>query len=102
MPKVMFVTIDEKVIAVGDVRGSLMEAAVDHGISGIGADCGGVGACGTCHVHVAPEWMERVGAASELEQETINQQCSVTPYSRLSCQIAVTENHDGLLVRIPQ
>lgn len=78
-----------------------MEAAVDQCIVGIGGDCSGVGSCGTCHVHIAPEWMERVGTATESEIETLKSQKNASPYSRLACQIELTEKLHGLIVRIP-
>lgn len=81
---------------------SLMEGAVGNGIEGIVADCGGACACATCHCYIDPAWQERVGEANELEKEML--ECANEPAenSRLSCQITLTEQLDGLVVRLPE
>jgi len=101
MSKVTFFTADGKETVLENARGTLMETAVAHGIAGIDGDCGGVGSCGTCHLHVAPEWVERVGPASEFERDIIALQQNVSPCSRLGCQIELTEKLNGLVVRVP-
>ena len=81
---------------------SVMEGAVNNGIDGIVAECGGGCACATCHVFVAPEWYAKLPPADEMENDMLA--CTVTEsteHSRLSCQIKVTEALDGLIVHLP-
>lgn len=84
---------------------SLMQAAVSAGISGIEGVCGGSMACATCHVHIHPDWAARVEAAgnekTEEETDTLELAAGVDGTSRLSCQIAMTEDLDGLVVILP-
>ena len=80
---------------------SVMEGAKKNGIPGIDADCGGGCSCATCHVFVDPAWRERVGARHPIEEATLEFAENVADNSRLSCQIKVTEQLDGLLVRMP-
>lgn len=81
---------------------SLMQAAVDRLIPGIEGDCGGLCACGTCHVYVPEEWREQCGAPDELEAGMLEFAFDVRPESRLACQIEVTEVLDGLVVHMPE
>ena len=80
---------------------SLMEAARASGVPGIVADCGGTCSCATCHVYVDPDWVGRVGAASEIEQGMLEFAVVPKPNSRLSCQIRVTDALNGLVVHVP-
>lgn len=80
---------------------SLMQAARDAGVAGVLGDCGGGCMCATCHVYVAPEWRERVGLPNDIELETMDMAVAVRPdASRLSCQIVLTEELDGLKVHV--
>ena len=81
---------------------SLMETAMDSGIPGIDADCGGACACGTCHVIVDSTWIQKTGSATEDENQMLDMNPEKADTSRLSCQIPITENMDGLLVRLPE
>jgi ferredoxin, 2Fe-2S len=81
---------------------SVMEGAVKNGVPGIDAECGGACACATCHVHVGPTWTAMTGERSELESSMLDFACNVQASSRLSCQIRVTEDLDGLVVRMPE
>jgi 2Fe-2S ferredoxin len=81
---------------------SVMEGAKTNSIPGIDADCGGGCSCGTCHVLVDPAWLTRVGGRTPIETGTIEFVEDVQPNSRLSCQIRVTEELDGLIVRMPE
>ena len=100
MAKVTFITKDnQKIIAVAD-SGSLMELAKANDIEGILGDCGGVGSCGTCHVHVAADDMDKVGSVTELEKDMLEFEEHVTACSRLSCQIEVSDAIDGLTVSV--
>jgi 2Fe-2S ferredoxin len=81
--------------------GSVMEAAVNNGVPGIDADCGGACACATCHVLVAEEWIGVVGRATPEELDLLDFVDGVTPNSRLSCQISVSNEIDGITVTTP-
>jgi ferredoxin, 2Fe-2S len=81
---------------------SVKEGAVRNGIPGILAECGGACACGTCRVYVDRAWREKTGAPSEIEDATMEALDDVTPGRRLSCQINITAELDGLIVRMPE
>jgi 2Fe-2S ferredoxin len=81
---------------------TLMEAAVREAIDGIEAECGGACACATCHVYVADEWIEAVGPANRIEDEMLEGVPERRRGSRLSCQIKLHEQLDGLTVEIPE
>jgi ferredoxin, 2Fe-2S len=81
---------------------SLMQAAEKAKVAGIAADCGGSLTCATCHVTVAPEWAERLPKAGNDEQAMLEfTAVPREPNSRLSCQIALTPELDGLVVHLP-
>ncbi len=102
MPQVTFIEHDGTAHTVDAVIGkTLMEAAVDNGVPGIDADCGGACACATCHVFVVPEWEAQTGERTEAEVAMLNFAAEVKPNSRLSCQIQITAAHDGLVVHMP-
>jgi ferredoxin, 2Fe-2S len=81
---------------------SVMETAIKHMVNGIDADCGGACACATCHVYVEPEWREKTGARSPMEEDMLDFAFDVRDNSRLSCQIKVSDGLDGLRVRVPE
>ncbi len=81
---------------------SVMQAAVGEGVRGIIGECGGACSCATCHVYVDPAWVDKVGAKSATEAALLEDVCAGQPNSRLSCQIKVTDELDGLIVRIPE
>jgi ferredoxin, 2Fe-2S len=81
---------------------TVMEMAKMNLIEGIEAECGGACACATCHVYVDDAWKERTGAPSQMEEDMLDFAYDVRPTSRLSCQIRVTPELDGLVVRIPE
>ena len=81
---------------------SVMEGAVKNNIPGIDADCGGACACATCHVYVDDAWKDKTGSQSAMEESMLDFAENVEPNSRLSCQIKVTDELDGLVVRMPQ
>ena len=83
--------------AVGD---TVMDAAVNNDIEGIVASCGGSCSCSTCHVYVEGEWLGKTGKAHEAEVDTLEFGIDVRENSRLSCQIEITPELDGLLVRV--
>jgi 2Fe-2S ferredoxin len=102
MPKIIYVeangTEHEVDVPVGT---SLMQGAVNHLIPGIEGDCGGLCACGTCHVYVPEDWQSICGEADELEQGMLEFAYDVNENSRLCCQIAVTESMEGMRVCMP-
>jgi 2Fe-2S ferredoxin len=81
---------------------TLMQGARDNNIPGIDADCGGACVCGTCHVYVEPAWQQRLAIRTEIEKATIEFSSDVVPHSRLACQIKITPDLDGLVVRMPE
>ena len=100
MAKITFITRhDERITAEAD-SGSIMELATSNNVKGIDGDCGGVCSCATCHVHVAPEDMDKVGEASEIEKDMLELDNNATEYSRLGCQIPITEALDGIILKV--
>ena len=81
---------------------SLMRGAVDNAIPGIDGDCGGQCACATCHVHVDAAWLARTGKRTTTEEEMLSFAAVTKDDSRLACQIEVTADLDGLVVRMPE
>ena len=81
---------------------SVMEGAVNNNIPGIDADCGGECACATCHVYVDEAWTAKTGSPSAMEESMLDFANELQPNSRLSCQIKVTDDLDGLVVRMPE
>lgn len=101
MPRMVFVEPDGTRREVDAPLGySLLQIAWDNTIDIEGA-CEGAMACSTCHVIVAPEWFERLEAASEDEEDMLDLAFGLTPTSRLGCQIIITEALDGLTVNLP-
>lgn len=101
MPSVSFVCLDESVVAVeGDDGSVIMNLAVDNYIAGIEGDCGGSCSCATCHVHVDPAWFEKVGPPGEVEAEMLEFDHDVRPTSRLSCQLRLSADLDGIVVKV--
>jgi len=98
MAKVIFITQQDESIEVEGDGGSLMELATANGITGIDGDCGGVCSCATCHVYVAAEDAHKLAAAEEVETDMLELDDKVTEYSRLCCQIAVSDSIDGMTV----
>jgi ferredoxin, 2Fe-2S len=86
----------------GEVGSTVMEAAIKNGVPGIEAECGGACACSTCHVYIDDAWREKVGEPSPMEEDMLDFAYEVQPSSRLSCQIKVSEDLDGLTVRTPE
>jgi 2Fe-2S ferredoxin len=84
-----------------EVGATVMEAAIRNDIPGIVAECGGACACATCHVHVAEQWKDVVGEPSPMEEDMLDFAFDVRPTSRLSCQIRVVPELDGLVVHTP-
>ena len=92
----------ERTITDAETGKSLMQVARDNDVDGILGECGGSCACATCHVYVDDDWVDRVGGKSDTEQLMLEEVFDPQPNSRLSCQIKVSEELDGLVVRLPE
>ena len=87
-----------------DVQNGLtvMEGAVQNNIPGIDADCGGSMACATCHVYIKEDWFDKINKKNEGEDDMLDQAYEPKKNSRLSCQIIVSDDLDGLVVDMPE
>jgi 2Fe-2S ferredoxin len=102
MPKITYTEHDGTVRTVeAEVGATVMETAIRNSVPGIVAECGGACSCATCHVHVDEAWSEKVGPPSPMEEDMLDFAFDVRPTSRLSCQIKVTDELDGLVVHTP-
>ena len=103
MPKITFIDFEgtERTVE-GEVGASVMETAVRNLVPGIDADCGGACACATCHVYVDEAFKEAVGEPEPMEEDMLDFAFDVRPNSRLSCQIRVRDELDGLVVTVPE
>lgn len=103
MVAVIFISPDGAETRITAMEGtSLMQAAVGAGLAGIVGECGGNAICCTCHVYVSEAWLARLPAMDENEDELLEGTASDrTPASRLSCQIKLTADLDGLTVTLP-
>ncbi len=81
---------------------TVMEAAIRNAIPGIEAECGGACACATCHVYVDAPWGEKVGAPTPMEEDMLDFGFDVRPNSRLSCQMKITDELEGLSLSTPE
>ncbi len=100
MISIRFVTQDgEKTELTGD-SGSVMELAAQNGIAGIDGECGGVCSCATCHVYLSEEDMQKVDAPSDFERDMLELTEDVQPTSRLSCQLPLTQEINGITLKV--
>lgn len=103
MPKITYIESNGTEYAVDAENGAtVMETAIRNMVPGIEAECGGALACATCHVYVDDAWIEKTGQASTMEEDMLDFAYDVRPTSRLSCQIKVSDDLDGLVVRVPE
>ena len=100
MAKVTFVTETGDEITENDATGNLMEIARQNDVDGIIGACGGVCSCANLPCRVKPEWLERVGRPGEDEQDLLELEDGADERSRLSCQIEMTDDLDGLVVEV--
>lgn len=104
MPMVRYIQFDGAEQTVDAPSGtSVMQAALSNGVPGILAECGGAASCATCHVYIDEIWVERCGPPGDDESEMLD--CAAgerLPNSRLSCQIELSDDLDGLIVRMPE
>jgi 2Fe-2S ferredoxin len=102
MPKVIYVEPDGTVREIQARSGAtVMETAVDNDVQGIVAECGGACSCATCHVYVDEEWVDKLTPPEPQEDGMLDCVIDRQPNSRLSCQIELREELDGLRVRVP-
>ena len=103
MPQVVYVSASgERRVVDASVGDSVMLTAVRNGVPGIIGECGGNRSCATCHVWVTDEFLERVGPPEDIEDDMLDLGVSERrPGSRLSCQIPVSDEVDGLVVEVP-
>ncbi len=102
MPTVTFIEFNGTPHAVEVPAGlSLMRAATENNVPGIDGDCGGNCACATCHVYVEAAWQDKLGSRTDMEEDMLNFAAATKDNSRLACQIAVTDELDGLVVSMP-
>ncbi len=103
MPKITYIDASGKERTVEGKNGmTVMETAIKHNVPGIDADCGGACACATCHVYVDAAFTDKVGKPSAMEQSMLDFAENVQPNSRLSCQIKIRDDLDGLRVTTPE
>lgn len=103
MPKITFIEPNSTQHEVeADDGMTVMEAAVKNSVPGIEAECGGACSCATCHVYVDDEWREKTGQPDEMEEDMLDFAFDVRDSSRLSCQIKVSDELDGLVVHVPE
>ncbi len=81
---------------------TIMEVALKNSISGIIGECGGACTCATCHVYIDKDWLDRAGEPSDCEEDMLDFAWEVRDESRLSCQIKVCNELDGIIIHVPQ
>ena len=102
MPKISYILDDQNTKTVEVANGlSVMEGAVQNDIPGIDADCGGGMACATCHVYVNEKWLDKLPKKEDGEEDMLDMAFEPKQNSRLSCQVLVSDELDGLTVSIP-
>ncbi|MGE0858334.1 MAG: 2Fe-2S iron-sulfur cluster-binding protein [Gammaproteobacteria bacterium] len=103
MPRIVYIDVNGERHECNVASGvSLMEGAIQNGIAGILAICGGSCACSTCHAYIDPAWTDKVGPASPIEESTLELAYDRKPNSRLTCQVQVSDALDGLVVHVAQ
>ena len=103
MAKITYIEHNKKTHDIEVANGlSVMEGAVQNNIPGIDADCGGSMACATCHVYVKEEWFDKLPKKEDGEEDMLDMAFEPKKNSRLSCQIIVSDELDGLTISIPQ
>ena len=102
MAKIIYITHDNQTHTIDIQNGlTVMEGAVQNDIPGIDADCGGGMACATCHVYVKEEWFDKLPKKEDGEEDMLDMAFEPNKFSRLSCQLLVSDELDGLTVSIP-
>ena len=102
MAKIIYITHDDKKSTIEVQNGlTVMEGAIQNDIPGIDADCGGGMACATCHVYVKEEWFDKLPKKEDGEEDMLDMAFEPNKFSRLSCQLTVTDELEGLIVQLP-
>ena len=102
MPKITYIEhTNKKHIIEVSKNMSVMEGAIQNNITGIDADCGGSMACATCHVYVDEKWFNKLEKKDEAEEDMLDMAYQPNKFSRLSCQLIVSNELDGLILRMP-
>ena len=102
MPRITYIEHNGKSHEIEVANGlSVMEGAVQNNIPGIDADCGGSCACATCHVYVDEKWFIKLPKKDSAEEDMLDMAYEPKKFSRLSCQLSVTNELDGLVVKMP-
>ena len=102
MPKITYITHENSTHTIEVQNGlTVMEGAVQNDIPGIDADCGGGMACATCHVYVKEEWFDKLPNKEDGEEDMIDMAYEPNKFSRLSCQLTVSNELEGLVVKLP-
>ena len=103
MPKIIYNDNHENSKSIDVENGlSVMEGAIQNDVPGIDADCGGSMACATCHVYVEEKWLDKIPKAEEAEVDMIDMAFEPKKNSRLSCQLIISDELDGLKVTTPE
>ena len=103
MPKITYIEHSGKSHTINVANGlSVMEGAVQNNIPGIDADCGGSMACATCHVYVKEEWFNKLPKKEDGEEDMLDMAYEPNKFSRLSCQLTVSDKLEGMIVNLPE
>tara|TARA_Y100000590_G_scaffold272410_1_gene305862 strand:- start:2914 stop:3234 length:321 start_codon:yes stop_codon:yes gene_type:complete len=103
MPKITYIEHGGKEHTIEVANGlTVMEGAIQNNIPGIDADCGGSMACATCHVYVKEDWFNKLPKKEDGEEDMIDMAYEPNKYSRLSCQLTVSNDLEGLIVQLPE
>ena len=103
MAKITYIENNEKTHTIEVANGlSVMEGAVQNNIPGIDADCGGSMACATCHVYVKEEWFDKLPKKEDGEEDMLDTAYEPNKFSRLSCQLIISDELEGLVVKLPE
>ena len=102
MPKITYIEDSGKSHTIEVAKDlTVMEGAVQNNIPGIDADCGGACACATCHVYVDEQWFDKLPKIESSEEDMLDVAYEPNQFSRLGCQITITDDLDGLVVKMP-
>ena len=103
MPKITYIEFNGKSHTIEVANGlTVMEGAIQNNLPGIDADCGGSMACATCHVYVKEEWLDKLPKKEGGEEDMLDMANEPNKFSRLSCQLIVSEKLEGLVVQLPE
>ncbi len=100
MPKITFITKKGATIELEGSSGSMMELATQHDVAGIEAECGGVCSCATCHIQVEEAYWSKLDPPSQIETDLLEFYAEDIPFSRLACQIPISEHIEGIVVKV--